>query len=64
MLIDSFDKLLEIAATREVSVDDLVEALRPTTEEVELIQSMNVGQRNNPLWLDARQWRIASSNFG
>ena len=25
---------------------------------------MSVGQRNNPLWLDARQWRIASSDFG
>ena len=64
VLIDPLDKLLEIAATKEVSVDDLVETLRPTAEEVELIQSISVGQRNNALWLDARQWRITSSNFG
>ena len=64
VLIDPLDKMLEISATREVSVDDIVEALRPTAEEVELIQSMSVGQRNNPLWLDARQWRITSCNFG
>ena len=64
MLIDPLNKVLDIAATREVSVDDLVEALRPTAEEVELIQSMSVGQRHNPLWFDARQWRITSSNFG
>ena len=25
---------------------------------------MSVGQWLNPLWLDARQWRVASSNFG
>ena len=64
VLIDPLDKLLDVASTRNVSVDDLVEALRPTAEEVELIQTMSVGQRHNPLWLDARQWRITSSNFG
>jgi len=37
VLINPLNKLLEIAATREVSVDDLVEALRPTAEEVGLI---------------------------
>jgi len=25
---------------------------------------MSIGQRHNPLWLDARQWRITCSNFG
>ena len=25
---------------------------------------MSIGQRNNPLWLDARQWRVTTSNFG
>ena len=64
VLIDPLDKLRDIISTREVFVDDLVEALRPTVEEVELIQAMSVGQRHNPLWLDARQWRITSSNFG
>ena len=32
----------------------------PTSEETE----MAIGQRNNPLWMDARQWRITPSNFG
>ena len=40
VLIDPLDKLRDIISTREVSVDDLVEALRPTVEEVELIQAM------------------------
>ena len=64
VLIDPLDKLCEICANRDVNVSDLVEALRPTAEDVQLIQSMSVGQRNNPLWLDARQWRVTSSNFG
>ena len=64
VLIDLIDKLRDLAATQDLSVDDLVEALKPTAEEVELVQSMSVGQRNNPLWLDARQWRVTSSNFG
>ncbi len=25
---------------------------------------MTIGQRNNPSWMDARQWRITASNFG
>ena len=58
------DKLCELCANRDVNVSDLVEALKPTAEDVQLIQSMSVGQRNNPLWLDARQWRVTSSNFG
>ena len=64
VLIDPLDKLCEICADRDVNVSDLVEALKPTAEDVQLIQSMSVGQRNNPLWLDARQWRVTSSNFG
>ena len=64
VLIDPLDKLCDIASTRDVTVDDLVEALKLTAEEVELIQAMSIGQRHNPLWLDARQWRITSSNFG
>jgi len=64
VLIDPLDKLCQICADRDVTVSDLVEALRPTAEDVQLIQSMSVGQRNNPLWLDARQWRVTSSNFG
>ena len=63
-LIDPLDKLCEICADREVNVRDLVESLKPTAEDVQLIQNMSVGQRNNPLWLDARQWRVTSSNFG
>lgn len=58
------DKLVEIAASREVTVCDLIDALQPTDEEVCLVQKMSIGQRNNPLWFDARQWRITSSNFG
>ena len=64
VLIDPLDKLLEISGTQDVTVQDLVESLRPTKEDVDLIQTMNVGQRNNPLWMDARQWRVTSSNFG
>jgi len=41
-----------------------VEALRPMKEDVDLIQNMTIGQHNNPLWIDARQWRATSSNFG
>ena len=29
-----------------------------------LVAEMTVGQRDNPLWMDARQWRITASNFG
>ena len=43
---------------------DLVEALTVTTNEIALIQSITVGQRDNPLWMDARQWQITASNFG
>ena len=64
VLIDPLDKLREVFATRDVTVQDLVDALKPTKEDVDLIQSMTIGQRNNPLWMDARQWRVTSSNFG
>ena len=63
-MIDPLDKLSEIASSREVTTSDLIDALKPTDEEVCLIQEISIGQRNNPLWFDARQWRITSSNFG
>ena len=62
VLIDPIDKLAEIAASHEVSVCDLINALRPTHQEVHLIPEMSIGQRNNPLWIDTRQWRITLSN--
>ena len=49
---------------REPTVDDLVTALCVTSEEAELIQIMTIGQGDNPLWMDARQWRVTASNFG
>ena len=64
VLKDPLDKLASIATVREPTVDDLVDALRVTVEEAELIQFMTIGQRDNPLWMDARQWRITASNFG
>ena len=47
-----------------IIVNDLVESLLLTPVEVELIQMMTIGQRDNPLWMDARQWRITACNFG
>ena len=42
--IDPLDKLCETASTHDVIiVNDLVQALKPTAEEVNLIQSMSVG---------------------
>lgn len=43
---------------------DLIEALKVTPMEIELIQSMTISQRDNPLWMDARLWRITASIFG
>ena len=42
MFIGSLDKLSEIFATRDVTVDDLIHALQPTDDEVQLIQLDNV----------------------
>lgn len=64
VLKDPLDKLASIATVREPTVDDLVDALCVTVEEAELIQIMTIGQRDNPVWMDARQWRITASNFG
>lgn len=47
----------------EVTVDS-VKAVEVTPPEVALIQEMPTGQRENPMWLDARQGREAASNFG
>ena len=63
LLVDPLDKLSQ-KDLQHVTVTDLVEALAVTTNEIALIQSITVGQRDNPLWMDARQWRITASNFG
>jgi len=42
-LTDPLDKLCEITTTRNATVHDLVHALKPTAEEVQLIQSKSVG---------------------
>ena len=41
-----------------------MEALEVTPQEVALMQVMTTGQRENPLWMDARQWRVTACNFG
>ena len=61
---DPIDKLAAISLSRDPTVDDLVDALKVNSEEAELIQLKTIGQRSNPLWMDARQWRVTSSNFG
>ena len=45
-------------------MSDLVESLKVTPDEVLLVAEMTIGQRNNALWMDARQWRLTASNFG
>ena len=45
-------------------MSDLVEALKVTTEEVMIVAEITVGQCDNPLWMDARQWQITASYFG
>ena len=49
ILIDPLDKLHEIFITKDATVQDLVEALKPMKEDVDLIQNMTIGQCNNPL---------------
>lgn len=61
VLLDPLDKLI---AVDNPSVSNLVEALRVNSVEADLLQVMTVGQRDNPVWLDVRQWRITASNFG
>ena len=61
-LQDPIDIIMAIAKG-EPTVENLITALGVTSEEVELLQLMTVGQRNNPKWMDARQWRITASNF-
>ena len=48
-LRDPLDKLANISAIREPTVDDLVDALCITEEEAELIQLMTIGQQSNSL---------------
>ncbi len=64
ILQNPVDKLNSIAVSRDLTVDDLIQSLNVTSEQAELIQIVTIGQRNNPLWMDARQWRITASNFG
>ena len=45
-------------------MDDLVESLKVTPEKVMLVAEMTIDQRDNPLWMDARQRHITASNFG
>lgn len=59
LLQDPLDKLANIGEG-EPTVDHLIQALGVTSEEAELIQIMTTGQRNNPLWMDARQWQITA----
>lgn len=63
LLFDLLDKLIK-KDVQHVTATDLVEALEVTTNEIVLIQSITVGQRDNPLWMATRQWRITASNFG
>ena len=63
MLSDPIDKLSHKDIS-EITVDDLIKALEVTPQEVALIQEMTTGQKENPLWMDARQWRVTTSNFG
>ena len=56
LLVDPLDKPSQ-KDLQHVTVTDLVEPLEVTTNEIALIQSITVGQMDNPLWMDARQWR-------
>ena len=63
LLQDPQDRLTSIVDGRP-TVDNLIQALGVTSEEAELMQVMTIWQRNKPLWMDARHWRITASNFG
>ena len=63
LLVDPFEYLLSLDKDGW-EVSDLVDSLKVTPEEVMLVAEMTIGQRDNPLWMDARQWRITASNFG
>ena len=63
VLTEPLDRLAEKDITN-VTVDDLIIALHVTPEEVKLLETMTAGQRHNPLWMDASQWRVTASNFG
>ena len=43
ILIDPLDKLREVSAMRDVTMQDLVKTLKPTKEDVLLIQNMSIG---------------------
>lgn len=56
VLRDPIDYLLNLDKD-VLNVDDLVSALSVSHEEVKFIAEMTTGQWENPLWMDARQWR-------
>ena len=62
VLSDPIDKLSHKDIS-EITVDDLIKALEVTPQEVALIQETTTGQKENPLRMDAGQWRVTSSNF-
>ena len=64
ILTDPLDKLPTTMKSHDITVDDLIMAMEETSEETSLLQTMTSGQRHNPLWMDARQWRVTASNFG
>ena len=62
---DPLDKLLSMSPDlTTLIVDHLVKSLAVVQEEANLIQEMTIGQRDNPLWMDARQFRLTASYFG
>ena len=61
---DPFSKLAAICSLQEPTVDDLFDALCMSSEKAELLQLKTIGQHDNTLWMDVRQWRITASNFG
>ena len=64
VLTDPLDKLTTTMKNHDITVDDLIMAMEVTSEETSLLQTMTSGQRHNPPWMDAREWRVTASNFG
>ena len=64
VLTDPLDKLTTTMKSHDITVDDLIMAMEVTSEEASLLWTMTSGQRYNPVWMDARQWRVTASNFG
>ena len=62
--VHPLSKLQELGKNpSDVTVLDLVSALTVSSkQEVLLIATITEGQRLNPLWLDAHQWRLTVSD--